>query len=142
MAELLLANKAIVDAKANGERSPLYTAGKYNNKDLIEEMGGVPPSGPGVGWVTPLHYAATNNHKDVAELLLDHGADVNEKDNEGATPLHWAARDGCNESADLLLAHRADVNAKDNSGNTPLHTAEANKYKDVVELLRQHGGHE
>jgi len=43
---------------------------------------------------------------------------------------------------ELLLANKADVNAKDNSGKTPLHIAVSKGHKDVVELLRQHGGHE
>jgi ankyrin repeat protein len=38
--------------------------------------------------VTPLHLAAFNGNKDVAELLLANHADVNAKDNHGWTPLH------------------------------------------------------
>ncbi|XP_065912871.1 transient receptor potential cation channel subfamily A member 1-like [Dysidea avara] len=30
--------------------------------------------------MTPLHWAATNNHPDVMSLLISHGADVNMKD--------------------------------------------------------------
>ena len=36
---------------------------------------------------TALHYAAISDHKDVVELLLDKGADVNMKDKNGQTPL-------------------------------------------------------
>jgi ankyrin repeat protein len=43
---------------------------------------------------------------------------------------------------ELLLANQADVNAKDKGGWTPLHSAAAYGTKDMVELLRQHGGHE
>ena len=28
-------------------------------------------------------YAAMNGHQEICEMLLDHGADVNEKDNNG-----------------------------------------------------------
>ncbi len=42
----------------------------------------------------------------------------------------------------LLLANKADVNAKGIKGETPLHLAVIAKHDDVVELLRQHGGHE
>ena len=72
---------------------------------------------------TPLHYAAFNGHKDVAELLLANKADVNAKDNNGATPLHAAAFNGHKDVAELLLANKAEVNAKDNNGETPLHAA-------------------
>ena len=32
---------------------------------------------------TGLMYAAMNGHQEICEMLLDHGADVNEKDNNG-----------------------------------------------------------
>ena len=41
---------------------------------------------------TPLHLVAILGHKEVAELLVDAGADVNAKDGGGWTPLHFAAR--------------------------------------------------
>ena len=43
---------------------------------------------------------------------------------------------------ELLLANKAEVNAKDIGGLTPLYWAAEKGHKDVVELLRQHRGHE
>ena len=40
--------------------------------------------------LTPLHIAVANSHKDIAELLISKGADVNAKDKESYTPLHFA----------------------------------------------------
>jgi ankyrin repeat protein len=92
---------------------------------------------------TPLHDAALNGHKDVAELLVAHGADVNAKNNNGSTPLHLAASyKGHKDVAELLLANKAKVNAEDNKGQTPLHLAAAYGHKEVAQLLSQHGGHE
>jgi len=34
---------------------------------------------------TPLHEAAQCHHKEVEEYLVDHGADVNMKDNDGVS---------------------------------------------------------
>jgi ankyrin repeat protein len=78
------------------------------------------------------------SHKDVVELLLAKGADVNSKDNNGNRPLHWAAEMGCEDVVKLLLANGADVNARDYNGFTPLHWARP----PIAELLRQNGGHE
>jgi TonB family protein len=84
---------------------------------------------------TPLHHAAQNGHKDVAELLLANKAEINAKDNSGYMPLHMAARYNHKDVVELLLAKKADINAKGTAGDTPLHVAAAEGYKDIVELL-------
>ncbi len=52
------------------------------------------------GW-TPLSTAAHEGHREVAELLIAEGADVNEMNGSGETPLNWAK----GETADLLRKH-------------------------------------
>jgi ankyrin repeat protein len=74
-----------------------------------------------------LHYAAYGGHKEIAELLIAEGADVNAKDEDGVTPLHEAAFGGYKEIAELLIAKGADVNAKNNGGETPLDFSIRNK---------------
>ena len=54
---------------------------------------------------TPLHQAAWDGHKEIAELLIAEGADVNAKDAIGTTPLDWAIRRKHPETADLLRKH-------------------------------------
>ncbi len=84
---------------------------------------------------TPLHKAAYEGHKEIAELLIAEGADVNVKNGFGETPLHRAASRDHKEVAELLIAEGADVNAKIKYGLTPLHLAAASGYKEIVELL-------
>ena len=62
---------------------------------------------------TPLHWAAEEGHKDVAELLLANQAKVDAIDNFGHTALHWAAASGRKDVAEMLLADKANVNARD-----------------------------
>jgi cytohesin len=87
---------------------------------------------------TPLHYAAMYGRHEIAELLLERGADPNIQDNDGDTPLHLAAANGYSEIVKLLLEHGADPNVQDYGGMTPLHYA-ATGYLEVVELLLEHG---
>ena len=90
------------------------------------------------GW-TPLHLAAFFGNRDVAALLLDHGADINarsrsERFARANTPLHAAAANRQVAVAELLLERGADINAKDGSGFTPLALA-ANSRSDLLMML-------
>ncbi|MBT4900873.1 MAG: hypothetical protein HON54_03060 [Verrucomicrobia bacterium] len=56
------------------------------------------------GW-TPLNYAAWYGRKEIAELLISNGADVNAKDEDGKTPLDATYLFNKTETADLLRKH-------------------------------------
>jgi ankyrin repeat protein len=95
------------------------------------------------------HYAiheAANGHKDVLDILLAAGADVNVRVSPDGpaspnqwTPLHYAAYGGYTEIAAALISRGADVNAKDLWGRTPLQCARMQNKSDVVALLLEHG---
>jgi ankyrin repeat protein len=53
---------------------------------------------------TPLHWAAELDRCDIAETLLDSGADIEAKTSWGATPFDWAAHLGSSRVADVLLS--------------------------------------
>lgn len=60
---------------------------------------------------------------EVAEFLLEHGADVNAQDKGGLIPLHNASSYGHLDIAALLIKYNTVVNATDKWGFTPLHEA-------------------
>lgn len=70
---------------------------------------------------TPLHWAASSGHTDIAEFLISEGADLTAMSAYGETPLHWAARERRFKVAELLIAKGADVNARNNMRETPMH---------------------
>jgi ankyrin repeat protein len=64
---------------------------------------------PGTGSETPLHYAASSDDVEVAEALVDSGADLDTPDGSIGTPLANAVGYGCWSVARLLLARGANV---------------------------------
>jgi len=83
----------------------------------------------------PIFKALGEDQKYMLMLLIDNGADVNIKDEQGYTPLYYAAREGHTEIVKLLTVKGANVNAKDLMGETPLHAAAIEGHKDVVVSL-------
>jgi ankyrin repeat protein len=55
----------------------------------------------------PLHVAAFQGRKEMAEWLIARGADINAKTNEGKTALQYAKSNNHKDVADLLRKHGA-----------------------------------
>uniref|UniRef100_A0A0G4GC37 Uncharacterized protein n=1 Tax=Chromera velia CCMP2878 TaxID=1169474 RepID=A0A0G4GC37_9ALVE len=62
-----------------------------------------------------------NDHRDLAQLLLSRGANVNARNDKGHTVLHNAALWGSVDVAECLLGSGADVQQTDHEGRTALH---------------------
>ena len=88
---------------------------------------------------TPLHFAAENNSKEIGELLINNGAEVNAKDYEGWTPLHLAAAHNSKDIGEILISNKAEVNAKNAWQDSPLSLAFNTNSKGMAELLINKG---
>lgn len=94
-------------------------------------------------------YGNLSNAKALAELdatraamvvvLLERGAQVNGKDEDGWTPLLWSAWSGMPKVVETLLNKGADVNAADRQGNTALIIAARRGLDGIVEALLAKG---
>ncbi len=70
-----------------------------------------------------LDWCAYGGYLELAELLIEHGANVNEKGTwgQGRTPIYEAAKEGNTEIVELLIESKADLNIKCDYGKTVLH---------------------
>ncbi len=77
--------------------------------------------------------------REILELLLAFGADVNERGVNGYTPLHYAAAINEPEIIELLLTNGADPNSRTNVDDytTPLEEAERCGHTEAAEILRK-----
>ncbi|XP_063095419.1 poly [ADP-ribose] polymerase tankyrase-2 isoform X4 [Cavia porcellus] len=91
---------------------------------------------------TALHCAAASPYpkrKQICELLLRKGANINEKTKEFLTPLHVASEKAHNDVVEIVVKHEAKVNALDNLGQTSLHRAAHCGHLQTCRLLLSYG---
>jgi ankyrin repeat protein len=79
--------------------------------------------------------AAEKGHVEIAQMLLDHGAAVDEKTDNGTTALMITTMLGHKKIVELLINCGADVNAKAEYGWTALMSAAKEGHTEIVKLL-------
>ena len=88
---------------------------------------------------TPLQAASRFGHADVAQLLLEHSADVEAQGSFQWTPLILASEGGHVEVVRVLLEHGADTKAQTKNGCGPLERASNGGHVEVARILLEHG---
>jgi ankyrin repeat protein len=135
---VLLAHPGIaVDAPAMNGNTALMMAAYKRNAPAAEALLAKGAAVNRPGW-TALHYAAASGDKDIARLLLEHGARVDavSPPASGAyTPLMMAAREGHEDSALFLLEHGANPSLKNDEGLTAAQIAERADHKGIAAAI-------
>ncbi|XP_076235051.1 uncharacterized protein LOC143179622 [Calliopsis andreniformis] len=150
---VLLANGADVNAKDLEGHSVLHWATVCGEAECVRLVlaAGARPSTPDLRGGSPLHYAAQccgaaataelavpkKVGLKVLQTLLEFGADVNAKDEDGRQPILWAASAGSVEAV-LALSRAggsAAAGAADKDGLTALHCAASRGHARCVEAL-------
>ena len=155
VAQLLLERGADVNTRRNDHWTPLHAASYSGNVEIVRLLldHGADPEANAEGDMgeKPLHQVSYSKYRSpedgvrVAQLLLEHGVDVNTRRNDCWTPLHIASYLGKFEIVQVLIDHSADVDALDNFDKTPLHDVSQGKYESqedgvrIAQLLLDHG---
>jgi ankyrin repeat protein len=124
------------------EAVPLYYAAMLGFRDLAERLIAEHPQHVtvrGGSEVTPLHVAASAGHSDILSLLIEHGADMNDRNQYGDTPLHRASWNARLEAGQFLLNRGADIDVRDNSNNTALLCATFMVHTEFTRMLLERG---
>jgi ankyrin repeat protein len=120
--------------------APLYYASFYGLYDLAKHLAVKHPehvNARGGLLGSPLGAALYREHFEVAELLHEHGADVNARGKRESTLLQMTSLYEV-DAARWLLNHGADVNVQSDMGLTPLHIAAMVGQSEMVQMLLGH----
>jgi len=110
MKQLLITTIAAVVLVATGLAGPIHDAVMNGNIDEVQWQldAGIDPNLKNSKGATPLHYAASEGHNDIVELLIERGANVNATDRgKGGTPLDYAYWGDQEEVIETLNEHNA-----------------------------------
>jgi ankyrin repeat protein len=146
MVNLLIDRGADLEAEASaGQRyaHPVHTAAQANQAAVLEilaKRGAKIDARNGDG-ETALIIAARNGYLNVAQTLVDAGADPLGGDStHGYTPIHMASAWGRLDLVKYFLSIGVDVNLRTGpNGETPLWWAAADDRPEVVEYLLENG---
>ncbi len=107
----LLINKGIeFNAIDDQEQTPLHIAVQFNNVEYCEYLIELQTNDiwHSLYGASLLELAILNNSKELTEILINSGVDINIKNNRGSTALEISQRLGADHISELLISRKAD----------------------------------
>jgi ankyrin repeat protein len=138
MAEMFIQRGANVNAGKNTPLSPLVLAaqrGKLWLVELLVNAGASVDQKTGKDDFPLISWAVMGGNRQVARVLLEHGADVNAATRNHSTPLMIAAGEGEANIVRFLIAQKARLDLKNDEGQTALIIASRRGRADCVQGL-------
>ncbi len=139
--ELLLRVGVDPNVTDAGGHTPLYCRGNEGRGKagvtvvrILVQAGANVDAQDGVKHCTALHMAARRGSEDVAEALLDCGANIEARDSLGDTPLRRSVNCDQASVARLLVSRGADVHSKGSRGITPWLAARTSTMKTALTI--------
>lgn len=134
---LLLASGADPNIATNSKGTPLEKAVIYRETDAVRALleAGARTDEP--RGHEPLAQALANGSRDIALLLLEHGADINGAGRDHLNPLIGAVSGNMPDLVQLLLARGVQVNTWDDNGCTPLENIVAKDNTNYPQSFRE-----
>ncbi|ROL40660.1 NF-kappa-B inhibitor alpha [Anabarilius grahami] len=142
----LLWSGASAEIQERGGNTPLHLAVRELRTECVRELTSctrTPPEHLSItnyAGVSALHLAVHRGNCDIIKMLLEAGADANQRDlGSGRSPLHWAVEGQRSAVVELLLSAGALVNQRSYAGHTPYYCALYRPSKEVQALLSVYG---
>lgn len=128
--------KTQVEWRSDKDESPLMLAALKGQEDVVRKLidRGADVNKP--GW-TPLHYAATNGHLGIMNLLLEHHAYLDAESPNKTTPLMMAAFYGTSQAVKLLLEAGADPTLRNEQGLSAVDFAQRGNRPDAAAMIAE-----
>jgi ankyrin repeat protein/Tol biopolymer transport system component len=149
IARYLIEKGADTSLKDKDNESPLHEAAATGNLEiasLLLERGVTSLNDPNaakhngfVGNWTPLHLACLNRHPEMAQFLLENGADIEAVDGVKRTPLILSVEGRDMRVVKILVENGADINAQAIRRYTALLWAARNGFEEMVNYLIDQG---
>jgi len=143
-ATMLIIAGANIETKNNFGNTVLTLAIQYGYKNVAKlflnllNQKNIPVNLNTYNYTSSLMIAVSLGHKEIIELLLDIGIDINTTDPADNNALIMAVFFGHKEIVKLVLDRGADINAKNSEGETALMLAKKSNFNDIAELIEKY----